>query len=231
MQNAQRPGPANGAQRAAGRRSPDRAPAQRDSELTREDILVAATQEFADKGLSGARIDEIAERMQTSKRMIYYHFHSKEELYRAVLAREYDRIRETEEQLSLEDMSAEDALASLIRLTFDWHNRNPQFVRLVMNENIHHAEHLQHVPRIRERNESVIESLSKIIVRGRAERTFKKAIDPIDLHMNISALCFYSVSNRHTFARIFGRDMGDPQVASQRREQIVEIILAWCRAN
>lgn len=203
--------------------------ARRDAELTKEDILIEATREFAEKGLSGARIDEIAKKTRTSKRMIYYYFHSKEELYRSVLAREYGRIRETEQQQLQEGMAAHDALARLIRVTFDWHMKHPEFVRLVMNENIHRAEHLEYVDGIRERNESVIRSLLEIIKRGEDEGTFRSGLDPIDLHMNISALCFYSVSNRHTFNRVFGRDMGRPKVASARREQIVEIILSWCR--
>ena len=48
-------------------------------------ILEVATREFSDKGLAGARIDEIAAATRTSKRMIYYYFGSKEGLYVAVL--------------------------------------------------------------------------------------------------------------------------------------------------
>ena len=62
------------------------APGDEDSAASQaiEDILAIATEEFALKGFSGARVDEIAERTQTSKRMIYYYFGGKEALYRAV---------------------------------------------------------------------------------------------------------------------------------------------------
>jgi AcrR family transcriptional regulator len=212
--------------RKIGRRSEaDRA---RDAEETRENILSVATREFADKGLSGARIDEIAEKTQTSKRMIYYYFSSKEELYRAVIEREYGRIRDSETALGLDSLPALEALAQLIRQTFDWHYQHPDFVRLVMNENIHFAEYIGDVDGIQERNETVIASLSSILARGEKEGIFRRRIDPIDLHMNISALCFYTVSNRHTFLKVFGRDMGAPGVAKTRREQIVDIICGWC---
>ena len=56
-----------------------------DPARTMAGILEVATTEFADKGLSGARIDAIASATQTSKRMIYYYFGSKEGLYVAVL--------------------------------------------------------------------------------------------------------------------------------------------------
>ena len=53
---------------------------QRDKERTRADILAVATREFADKGYTGARVDEIAARTSTTKRMIYYYFTGKKQL-------------------------------------------------------------------------------------------------------------------------------------------------------
>ena len=208
------------------RRDVDRAA---DAEETRENILNVATREFAEKGLSGARIDEIAAQTNTSKRMIYYYFSSKEGLYRAVVGREYGRIRDAEAELNLEEMPALEALAQLIGKTFDWHFQHPDFVRLVMNENIHFAAHLDDVDGIQERNESVIATLNAILRRGAEEGTLRTDIDPVDLHMNISALCFYTVSNRYTFRKVFGRDMGAPGLAKRRRDQVIEIISNWCR--
>jgi hypothetical protein len=100
-----------------------------------------------------------------------------------------------------------------------------------MSENIHFAAHLDHVDGIQERNESVIASLSGILKRGAREGTLRADIDPVDLHMNISALCFYTVSNRYTFRKVFGRDMGAPGLAKARREQVIEVILKWCVAE
>ncbi len=200
-----------------------------DSEATKANILDVARQEFADKGLSGARIDEIAERTNASKRMIYYHFGSKEGLYRAVLEEAYARIRETETAMPIETMGAEEALKANVRLTFDYHHQHPEFVRLVMNENIHHGEFIKDVAGIKRRNESVIRVLGDIIARGVAEGVFRDGLDPIDLHMTISALCFYNVSNRYTFSEIFRRDMTSSKAVARRREQVVEVVLAACR--
>lgn len=202
-----------------------------DSESTKANILDVARREFADKGLSGARIDEIAERTNTSKRMIYYHFGSKEGLYRAVLEEAYTRIRETETAMPIETMGAEEALKANVRLTFDYHHDHPEFVRLVMNENIHHGEFIKDVAGIERRNESVIRVLGEIIAKGRDEGVFRDDLDPIDLHMTISALCFYNVSNRYTFSEIFRRDMTSPQAVERRREQVVQVVLAACRPH
>ncbi len=204
-------------------------PRTADSEATKANILEVARQEFADKGLSGARIDEIAERTNTSKRMIYYHFKSKEGLYRAVLEEAYARIRETETAVPIETMGAEEALKANVRLTFDYHHDHPEFVRLVMNENIHHAAFIKDVAGIKRRNESVIRVLGEVIAKGRDEGVFRDDLDPIDLHMTISALCFYNVSNRYTFSEIFRRDMVSPKAVARRREQVVAVVLAACR--
>ncbi|MEA3215846.1 MAG: TetR/AcrR family transcriptional regulator [Acidimicrobiia bacterium] len=66
----------------------EKAARPRDPEATKARILSAAAQEFASKGIAGARIDEIAERARTNKRMLYYYFGSKEDLFREVLQRE-----------------------------------------------------------------------------------------------------------------------------------------------
>ena len=222
---------------AAGRSGPrDPVPAKRaertrDAEATREDILEAATEEFADKGLSGARIDKIADRTSTSKRMIYYYFGSKDALYRAVLEREYSRIRRAEASIALDRLSPEEALTELIRETFDSHLERPNFIRLVMNENIHHAEHLKQVRGLKKLNERMIGSLADIIERGVRSKLFRRGIDPLDLHINITALCFYTVSNRYTFRQGFSRDMWSRGEVKKRREQVIDVILRWCAAG
>jgi AcrR family transcriptional regulator len=200
-----------------------------DADETRNNILEVAAREFADKGLAGARIDEIAEKTASSKRMIYYYFGGKDELYRAVLERSYGQIRAREDDANFETLPADQALIAQIEHTFDYHVEHPEFVRLVMNENIHHGAHIGHVEGLKERNKSVIESLKAIIDKGVAAGIFRAGIDPVDLHMSISALCFYNVSNRYTFASNFGVDMSSAKSLKKRRAQITEIVLAWVR--
>jgi len=210
--------------------SKERADARKnDSEETRANIIEVATREFSDKGLAGARIDEIADKTNSSKRMIYYYFGGKDELYRAVLERSYANIREREIVENFEALPADEALAAHVAHTFDYHASHPEFIRLVMNENIHRAEHLQHVSGIKDRNQMVIASLQAIIDKGVTAGLFRHDIDPVDLHMSISALCFFNVSNRHTFSTIFSRDIGAPDAMARRREQVVAMILKSVR--
>jgi AcrR family transcriptional regulator len=200
-----------------------------DPERTMADILTVATTEFADKGLSGARIDEIAEATRTSKRMLYYYFGSKEGLYLAVLEDAYRRIREIEATLHLEDLPPEDALRKLVAFTFDYQHEHEDFIRLVMNENMHRGEFLAQSKTIQELNTPAISAVQQVYERGVKARAFRKDIDPIDLHMSISSLCFFSVANRHTFALIFKRDMESPKALRERRDSIVEMIVRFVR--
>jgi AcrR family transcriptional regulator len=200
---------------------------QINAQQTREDILDVAYSEFAEKGLAGARIDEIAEKTATSKRMIYYHFGSKDGLYRAVLERAYDRIRTQEQAARFQDLPPDQALRAIIGHNFDYHFEHPEFVRVVMNENVHKGEHIATIPDMKERNRSVIDSLRIILERGAREGLFRSGIDPVDVHMTISALSFYNVSNQFTFKHNFDVDLATPAARARRRVQIVECVLAW----
>jgi AcrR family transcriptional regulator len=178
-----------------------------DPARTMADILAVATREFAEKGLAGARIDVIAEAMRTSKRMIYYYFGSKEGLYLAVLEDAYRHMREIERDLHLEDLPPEDALRKLVGFTVDYQLANPDFIRLVMTENIHRGEYLGQSHVIHELNVPAIDGLRSVLMRGQKAGVFRGAIDPVDLHMSISALSVFNVANRHTFSLIFKRDL------------------------
>lgn len=204
-------------------------PARRPRAQVREEainaILDVATEEFVEKGLAGARIDEIAGK--ATKRKIYYYFGSKDELYRAVLERAYRRVRASENTVDVDSGTAVDALRRLIEHDVRYHSEHPELVRLVMNENIHRAEHLKQIDDLPASNRKVIELLGRILARGESEGLFRPGIDPIDLHMNMTALAFYNVSNQFTFAHNFGVDMGSPEAVERRARQVGDILLAW----
>jgi AcrR family transcriptional regulator len=212
--------------RASGRTA---APRTNDPERTMADIIAVATHEFSEKGLAGARIDVIAEAMRTSKRMIYYYFGSKEALYVRVLEEAYRRIRAIEAGLHLEDLAPEDALRKLVGFTVDYQLANPDFIRLVMTENIHRGEFLAQSKAIQKLNVPAIDAVREVYQRGVKAGVFRAGIDPVDLHMSISALSFFNTANRHTFALIFKRDFDSPAAIVARRDSIIEMVLRYVR--
>ena len=210
----------------------DREPPKRpqDPDGTRRDILETASREFAMNGLSGARIDEIAARTKSSKRMIYYYFGDKEGLYLAALENAYRTVREGESKLDIDGLPPREALQRLVEFTFDHHHEHEDFIRMVMIENIHHGEYLERSEAIRGLNVTAIDAIASIYQRGVSESVFRPGLDPIDLHWHVSALCFFNVSNRATFSKIFGRDMGAPEALSRLRENTVEMVLRFVAA-
>jgi AcrR family transcriptional regulator len=161
--------------------------------------------------------------------MIYYYFGGKEGLYLAVLEGAYAGIRRAEATLDLERLPPVEALRTLIGFTFDYYEAHPEFVRLVMNENIMDGVHMARSKAIGRLNVTVIDALKAIVARGQKERIFRRDIDPIELHMSISALGIFNVANRATFSTIFKRDMSSPKALATRRQEIAEIILQHVR--
>ena len=200
-----------------------------DPERTMAGILEVANAEFGEKGLAGARIDEIAAATQTSKRMIYYYFGSKEGLYLAVLEDSYRRVREIEAGLQLEDLPPEDALRRLVGFTFDHHHGNEPYIRLVMSENMQRGEFLKQSKIIQQLNMPAIDAIRKLYERGVVAGVFRAQLDPVDIHKSISALTFFNVSNQHTFGLIFKRDTQTAKALTARRDSIIEMVVRFVR--
>lgn len=203
----------------------------RDADRTRAELLAVATEVFAEQGLSGARVDEIAERTRTTKRMIYYYFGGKEQLYRAVLEEAYRGIREAEQSIHAGDLPPVEAVRRIAELTFDHHHAHPAFIRLVAIENIHRGEHLRKVESMRDLSTPVATLLDDVLARGRDEGSFRADVDAIDVHMLISAYCVFQVANNSTFGFLFGRDMQSDEIRARHRAMLGDVVVAWLTAR
>lgn len=191
------------------------------------DIMRVATQEFSEKGLSGARIDEIAEKTQTSKRMIYYYFQDKETLYLRALEQSYQEVRHKEGELDLEHLAPIQALERLVAFTFEHHIAHPDFIRMVMIENIHHGRYIGQSEFIQGLNAGAIEELERVYHRGVTSGDFRAEQDPLELHWLISALSFFNVSNRYTFSHIFNWDQSATDNQKILENHVIEMVLRY----
>lgn len=203
---------------------------QRDAERTKRELLEVATTVFAEVGFAGARVDEIAARTSTTKRMIYYYFGGKEQLYTAVLEKAYRGIRTAEREIDVAELGPADALRALAEATYDHHVQHSDFIRLVMIENIHHAQFLKRIDTLGELGQPAVDVLEQIIARGRAEGVFRDDIEPFDLHMLISSYCVFQVANQHTFGHLFQRRLLEEPMASRARAMIGDIVVRWVAA-
>ncbi len=194
-----------------------------------QDIVEVALKEFADKGLSGARIDDIAALTKASKRMIYYYYGSKEALYLTVLETVYRNIRTAESQLHLDHLSPEAALEKLMRFTIDYKLAHPDYSRLIIVENIHKAQYLSQSKVIQSLNTPAIDVLKTHYLRGVQDGVFRAGLDPVQIHMMISALSGFNVSNQQTFSLIFKRDFNHAKELEKIRIASVEMLLRFVK--
>ncbi len=196
-----------------------------DGRRTRQSILEAARSVFAEKGYSGANVNEIVAQAGTTKPMIYYHFGSKQGLFAAVLEDVYAGMREIEGRLQLAALPAAEAMRRLVQVTFDYHADHPDWIRLISIANIHEARHILDSPTIASRNSAIAVILQELLARGVNEGVFRGNVDPLHLHLLIASVCFYRVSNRHTWRVIFDRDLQAPDDAVRQREMVVDAVL------
>jgi AcrR family transcriptional regulator len=208
---------------------PAAAERRRDADRTKAEILEVAQQEFARHGYAGARVDEIAARMRTTKRMIYYYYGSKERLYIAVLEKAYAEVREMERAIEVEHLAPVEAIRTLAELTFDHHDAHRDFIKLVAIENIHEGEHIRKSPALANLGTPVLDLIAAILDAGTAGGDFVTEADAIDVHMLISSFCFFRVANQHTFSALFGRDMTAPEHRDRLRRMVGEMIVAYLR--
>jgi AcrR family transcriptional regulator len=213
------------------RRSPGAPSRKLDPEGVKQDILDVATEEFANHGLSGARVDAIAARTRTAKHMIYYYFGSKEGLYFAVLERSYGRMRAAERELDLDQLPPHVAIRRMVEFVFDYQEAHPDFTRLVSIENIHLGKHVAQSPTIQKLNQSIIEVLDRILKRGQKEGCFRTDIDTFDLHMLCTAFAFFRVSNRYTLGTLFEKDLSEPELRARQRRMVPDSILAYLQTK
>ncbi|WP_053384610.1 TetR/AcrR family transcriptional regulator [Leucobacter celer] len=203
---------------------------QRDAERTRAELLVEATAAFAESGYSGTRVDEIAERTRTTKRMIYYYFGGKEQLYLAVLENAYRGIREAERELQVDGLEPAEAVRRLAELTYDHHLAHGDFIRLVAIENIHHGRFIKQLDSLREVNKPALGLLEDVLGRGKARGIFRDDVDPLEVHLLISSYCVFQVANQHTFGFLFGVDLHDSARRDRLRGMIGDVVVAWLTA-
>jgi AcrR family transcriptional regulator len=203
----------------------------RDADRTREEILRAATVEFTDHGLMGARIEAIAERAGVNKKLIYYYFAGKDELFLAVLEQSYADIRAAEQELHLEALAPVEAIRALVAFTWRHYLAHPEFLSLLASENMHRAGHLKRSGRIREMNSPLIEALVGVLARGKASGELRSGIDAMQLYISIAGLAWFYLSNKHTLGAIFGCDLMAPTARDERLSHMADVILGYVVAR
>jgi len=200
---------------------------RRNPARNQERILKAATGEFARFGLGGARVDRIAARAGANKRMLYYYYGNKEDLFLAVLEARYAHIRRAELGLHLLDLDPVQGMRRMVEFTWNYYLRHPEFLTLLNSENLHRARHLKRSRDIAAMHSPLIALLRDLLLRGERAGTFRKRVDPVQLYISIAALGYFYLSNRHTLSTIFERDLLAPKSKAERLKHMSELVLGY----
>jgi AcrR family transcriptional regulator len=201
----------------------------RNPERTKNDILVAAREEFCEYGLDGARVDRIAKRAAANKRLLYHDFGNKEALYSAVLLDAYREIRAGEQKLHLGSLAPVDAMRKLVAFTFEHFRTNPWFIRLLSTENILRAEYVKQMKEIRELHSPIVGQLADVLAAGQRAGVFRNGVDPVHLYISIAGLSYFYFSNNHTLSVIFDVPLQSEKQLDARRAHAEEVILGYLR--
>jgi AcrR family transcriptional regulator len=197
----------------------------RDPERTKARILAAATAEFARYGLGGARVDRIAARAGANKRMLYYYFRDKDNLFLAALEARYAHIRAAERALDLEHLEPREALRRLVEFTWRYFLDHPEFLTLLNSENLHKGRHVRRSRRVPQMHSTLVETLRGVLKRGERAGVFRTGVDPVQLYISIAGEGYFYLSNRYTLAQIFKRDLMSKRALAERARHNSDMIL------
>jgi TetR/AcrR family transcriptional regulator len=211
------------------KRSDETKPQRRDPVATRKKLLTAARREFAENGLAGARVDEIAARAGVNKQLVYHYFGDKDALYLAVLEWVYEEIRAQERELNLEGLPPEQAIKKLIEASFDHLDAHPDFVVLLNDENRGGARHVRGSSKLEAMHSPLVSMVSTILSQGIRSGNFRKGVNPVHLYISIAGLSYFFFSNTPTLSAIFGKDLSSAAEKRARRKHVVDLVMQSLR--
>lgn len=210
-------------QRHAG--APERTTERRRSpEEVQARIMEAAVSEFAEHSYSGARIDRISKNAKTVDRMIYYYFGSKERLYQRVLEHAYEVLIEAQRQLPSDDSDPLEGVKRLIRQSCEHYRSHPEFVRLVMTENLLRAQYLKKSERLRGTLMPLVERMNHLVALGKKKKIFKANAKPQHVLMSVMALGYFYVSNQYTTSLWLDEDLMEKQRYNEWVRYVCDVV-------
>lgn len=196
----------------------------------KHNILEEALSEFAQYGFKGTRIEAITERTHTSKRMIYYHFGSKEGLYKAVLEYAYHMVRDGNTLSDrIKDLEPLEALAMYAEHAFENFCKFPNFIRLSLQENLQGAKFLKDLPSVAKLNQDGLDALKQILRNGQKQGVIRKDITAMNVYVNFVGLCHYHISARNNYNAIFNFDFAEKKNQASRKAAICDLIVRYVK--
>jgi TetR/AcrR family transcriptional regulator len=184
-------------------------------------IVVAARKVFAQRGLAGARMDQIARVAGVNKALPYYYFRDKEELHRFVLETMIAQISGQMESPAVRAMDPPERVKALVNLTFDFVMRNPAYPRLIQREMMADRRplHWMVVAHHRPLHKRAVKTIREGIARGQF-----RTVDPDQMVFTIFGMIMYYFATGQLASQIWNRDIWNPKNVEQRRRAVLDFL-------
>jgi TetR/AcrR family transcriptional regulator len=190
-------------------------------------ILAAAEQAFAERGLAGARTDQIARAAKVNKALLYYYFKSKDELYGAVLDSLFRQQRASIEaarapsSLPRARNPHQHAVLAFISGFMDFAIGHPNYVRLMQREVMTRGPHFQHI--IQNYWLPSFRRLVKTVEDGIAAREFR-AVDPAQTVVSMLSMTVFYFSATPVLREQLGGDPLAPRAVAARQQAVFDFL-------
>jgi len=198
----------------------------RQAQDTRGALLRAAIQVFARDGFAGGRIERISKLARSHDRMIYYYFGSKQKLFVTVLETIYAQLDEAEKALSLDPRRPREALTALVQFTWRYYLAHPEFVTILISENLHRGRYARQSPNLLALSANALSLLGEILASGKALGLFRVELSARDVYIMIASLGYFYNSNRYTLSAFLGEDLMAPERLAQWEPFMVAAVLS-----
>lgn len=197
---------------------------------TRRRLLKTAIRLFSRNGFHGVSVDEIVAASKVNKRMVYHYFGSKEDLYREALLEVYSNLEIQEIEVMETQDDPEQVLRQVIANYFQFHSNNPEFVRLLLWENLNNGKAIAKAKRLLSKHPALT-GLQKVVERGIEKGVFRPDIDVRQLLLNIIGLSFIYHSNRYTLSQALSMDLASREVQERGSEAAIRLVLEGIQAK
>lgn len=198
----------------------------RDPIRTKQNLLTAGARLFASRGYHGVAVDEIVAAAGCNKRMLYHYFGDKEGLYTAVLQAVYTRLEEVEMQPMAEDAETADVVREIMARHFDFLSHDPEFVNLLLWENLNEGRILAHHPHLLTKAPAITK-LREVLEAAKRRGQIGEVADVRHLLILMIGMCFIYFSNRHTLRQSVGLDLDRPSVRAEGLRTAQQMFLAY----
>lgn len=190
-------------------------------------IIHAAAQEIAEHGLSGAQMTRVAERAAVSTQLVYHYFGTKSQMYVAVLEHFAKETMSGHLRVDYASMAPAEAIASFLKLTFDFMENNPLIASLSLSENINRASSVTTRSKFRRDMPILHDRLEEVLARGAREGVFRSDVDSTMFFAACLMLCEGCFLSGNVMSTFLSADLTQPDGRQRWRDFMIEMVLGY----